>query len=797
MSTHKNIKSKIKSRLHSPNQQDSLSSSQPEPQIPSSQGSLWSKLLTWAAMSSATLLLLGGGWLAVLLILDPDGVLWINRYLPKWFHVPLTLYNAPQTFAEIESEVSKYGLKVGQPVPIASELLIPLWWSESNCYSNCDQIVSLRVYRYKYLKNQQEIHYQLLREVEVPKVEKSAVSASGAKIDPYKLDNSSFLPLKRLSVLPEGAKPGVWINLSSDLISHGATFSYGHLWFYEPSQQDLRPLLQWTSPAGEVPQWQQVTGNSEPELVMNQSLAWETHFQVYQFQRQAYQPRLFSPQAPEPFKLVKIDLDRPAPLTEDLPTTYHEAIALSRKRLWSPALAKLRQVRQQVAPQKWTAQVQAQLDVIALQAQATRTQCHQSWHDPSRQILNCLADGSLRDAFVLLQASLNSSKVVQEVNKLIKADTDRFWQRIEGILAVNPQDREGQIWGVLIKTIATNRQSALAWWEKLPEGSPEQRQVIEQLLDQWEQALVPQTSKANQGSQIVGTAELIERVNPKNWLSPSGNLANLDNQKSWYRIQVTAFHDPQGWQKAPFIKWQKSQSISAQQIWRRLKLDSNTQIKITSWTFHGTPQSNQAIIKAARLSNGLLELLAGADVSKDSVGGANLILPRPLAHTKEALRWLQPGSVSLADLYDLQPELVAVIVPELWQELRANAQLQQSTPPNLLSMLAQIGHWQAQPIDLTGNSQPELIITVDADSLRDLNQSSWLNLASDNHRRYKTGTLIFSEAGALLYSEFSHNTFDSFRAIADLSNNGGAALLVSDADNYYLKRWSVAEQRFH
>ena len=747
-------------------------------------------------MGSTALVVLAGGWLAVLLILDPDGVLWLNRYLPKWFHIPLTLYSPPQTLAEIESEVNKYGLKIGQPVPIASELLVPLWWSDSNCYTNCDEIVSLRVYQYKYLKNQQEIHYQLLREVEVPKVEKSAVKASGAKIDPYKLDNSAFLPLKRLKVLEEGAKPGVWINLSSDLISHGATFSYGHLWFYEPSQQNLRPMLQWSSPAGKVPQWQQVTGNSEPELVVNQSLAWETRFQVYQFQRQTYQPRLLSPQAPEPYKLVKITLDKPVSAPEDLPPAYGEAIALSSKRLWSPALAKLRQVRQQVTPQQWTADMQAQLDVVALQANATQTQCHQSWHNPSRQILNCLVDGSLSNALVLLQASLNSSQVVQDVNKLIKVDSERFWQRVSGILAVNPQDQEGRIWGALIQMIKTNRQSALAWWDKLPEGTPEQRQEIELILDQWEKALTPNNSQTKAVSKVVGTAELITDFNSQNWLSLAGNLNNADRQQNWYRIQVTAFHYAGSWQQAPFIEWQKSRSISARQIRQRLRLDRDPQIQITSWTFHGIPQSTQATIKGARLNNGLLELLAGAKASQDAVGGGNLTLPRPLAHTQGALQWLQPGSVSLADLYDLQPELVAIIVPELWQELNSSEQLRQSMPPNLPSLLAQIGHWQVQPIDLTGNSQPELIVTVDADSLRELNQSGWLNLASDNRRRYKTGTLIFSEAGALLYSEFSQNTFDSFRAIADLSDDGGTALLVSDADNYYLKRWSAQEQRF-
>ena len=793
-----NIKPRFSFQVHRDKRRKNKLNRDPQSQEKSNRGWL-TRLAVLMAVSSAALSLVAGGWLAVLLILDPDGILWLNRYLPQWLHVPLTLYGTPKTLPEIEQEAQKYGFTLGRPIPVASELLIPVWWSEPKCQGNCNELVALRIYQYNYLANEQEIHYQLLREVEVPPIAKSQVASAGMNIPLNEIDKGRFLPLKNIDLSEGGAKPGVWINLSSDIFHKGKKTSYGHLFFYEPSQQQLNPQLQWISPGGKHPQWQEITGEGEPELLLDQSVGVETRFKVYQLQRQEYQPHPLHPQPAKLFRLVEISPVQPLPGITGMPSSYRTALNLSSQGLWSSALEKLEGVRTQVSDTTWTKGVQGQMDVINLHAEATKSQCYHSWSKPSEQIIHCLVDGNLQDALLLLQSSGNSA-TMKEVAQAIKANYGRFQQRVAGILEINPDNEAGQIWSAMLIAMKHNTQEARKWWSKQPNFAVESGGKLDNLLEQLEIGLNTKPLPQQKGSKILGTAQLVEKVNPDNWLTPKGKLPSVDQQRNWYRIQVSAFGESSGWTQGPFINWKKSQAVSSQEIWRRLGLSNDSQIQVSAWTFHGQIQSINATIKAARFNNsGLLELLAvgdGEDANKSGNTGKILTSPRPLAHTTASLRWLQPGSVTLGELDQVQPELVAVILPELWQELKDNGLWQSGDTPKLNNVWEKIAHWQVQTIDLTGNGEPEVILSLDGDSLERLNQSGWLRFLSTSRPRYKPGTLIFAESGTILYSEFSQDSFDSFCAIAQLSNDGGAALLVSDADSYYLKRWSPEEKRF-
>jgi hypothetical protein len=56
--------------------------------------------------------------------------------------------------------------------------------------------------------------------------------------------------------------------------------------------------------------------------------------------------------------------------------------------------------------------------------------------------------------------------------------------------------------------------------------------------------------------------------------------------------------------------------------------------------------------------------------------------------------------------------------------------------------------------------------------------------------------MIFSDTGALLYSEFSKDASTTLTAIADLGDGGPAALVINDPNTYSLKRWSPQRKRF-
>jgi hypothetical protein len=57
-------------------------------------------------------------------------------------------------------------------------------------------------------------------------------------------------------------------------------------------------------------------------------------------------------------------------------------------------------------------------------------------------------------------------------------------------------------------------------------------------------------------------------------------------------------------------------------------------------------------------------------------------------------------------------------------------------------------------------------------------------------------SLILSDSGILIYSDFSINSEQVLTAIAKTSDGQSLTLLVESADKYILKRWSANGQRF-
>jgi len=66
----------------------------------------------------------------------------------------------------------------------------------------------------------------------------------------------------------------------------------------------------------------------------------------------------------------------------------------------------------------------------------------------------------------------------------------------------------------------------------------------------------------------------------------------------------------------------------------------------------------------------------------------------------------------------------------------------------------------------------------------------------ENSKLYKPRSLIFSDKGILLYSEFSQDASRALTAIADLGDGGPAGLVINDSNTYNFKRWSNERKRF-
>ena len=731
-------------------------------------------------------LMVGGAWLSLMLIIKPDSVLWLNRYLPEWTKISLNVSNPPQTIGEIRLEAKEAKLRLGEAFKLDSEVLFPLWREQVDCQTDCEKIVELRVYQPVEGAKKEEAKYRLVRALDVPKVEEIAAIAPLRQLEKEGFATTRSLPFRKISELPNSPPSGVWLNLSGEFVRTDTKLLYGYIFHYNPNSMHLSPLIEWSTTTGKIPQWQQVTGggDSPQELLIDQSVGLEPKFKVFKIE-----PRNF---APDPISLEKISLREPAIETPALKKTYQQIFALSSDGLWSPALKRFQTLKNKATPQEWTPKAQEQLDVIALHAKITKEQCEKPWASPSQQILACLIDGRFQDSLDLFQVSLNEA-TAPEITTLLKTDSGRLWKRVGAALEVNPKDFAPKAWGTLILASQQDKKFALSWLKELPQNQPDTLEKVKIILDQLDNAAisVKTTSPvALTASRIIGLAQRVDKINNQEWLPyPDPVILPLEEQQTWYQIQVSIFNNGLGWQKPPFKNLPSPQSNSGKDLAKQLGLEIDSSIEIAAWTEDGQRQSILGMVKGVQFQGGVLKLLAVADNLANLNPGTISPNRRPFAYTMSALSWLEPGSINLGDLYQIQPDWIGKVLPAMWRDLQAGGKVASGPLPEVPELLSQIGHWSIRPVDLTGNKQPEAILTLYEDPSGNLD-----NLPPSGETTKKPRTMIISDAGIVIYSEFTKNKGNSWLAIADLGDSSG--LLVDSGRDYFLKSWSATRQGF-
>lgn len=741
-----------------------------------------------AALMATGGIVVGGIWLAIQLMINPNGIVWINQFLPEWTRIPIASNSPPQTLSDIQEEARKNGLIPGEIQTLKdSELLLPLFDTTPNCQSDCEKIVELRVYHPTKSRGKQK-YYQLVSQLPISGPQEYYVlsAAVGTKGNPTL---SRVLPLTKFSLFDDKApNKGAWFMLSGQRPSGDPPITYGQLIHYNPEQMHLSVMVQWTSPNQLSPYWQQITNSTTPELVVNQTADLEPKIKVYQIQ-----PRPF---VPDPIYLQEISLAQPA---IDTPV-FRQALMLARNGLWSLA----KQLLQSQKQKKWSTAAQTQLDVIQLHAQITASQAKQAWASPSQQIFANLLDGRWEDGLLVLQASA-SGEPMQEIATMLKIDPGGLFDRVEAALKVNPNDSNIITWKVLIIAAQTNREKAIAWLKQFQKNqaiNSEENSQINDLLDHLEDT-TDGLNNGNRVSQIIGTAQQVTTVKLTDWLQltevPKGKKApplQKTPQQVWYQVQISAFHDGQRWQQMPFTKLKLPKVVRAKPLWKYLGLNADSQIQIAVWNADGQQQSTAAKIKGVSYQKGVLRLLAAGEVLQIPVSSAGAMSKsHPLAYTESTMTWLEPASITLTDLNQIQPQLVSALLPKLWRELVKSSKLKSAAIPSVQAMLGEMGYWSARLVDLTGNNQPDIVLTLYEDSSGVLKKPDVTQPVEDS-KLYKPRTLIFSDKGVLLYSEFSQDAATSLTAIADLGDGASPALVIVRNSNYSIKRWSSKGQRF-
>ncbi|MGB2926221.1 MAG: hypothetical protein WBB82_13050, partial [Limnothrix sp.] len=296
-----------------------------------------SRQLPWIRFGAIAVLLTSGGsilvglWLGLMLLLDPNSILWLNRFLPGWSHVPIALSNPLQTLPEIQLELDEKQLSLGAELATSdpSEVVIPIWQALPDCTENtCQAIAALRVY-FVQADLSGEKTYSLINEMRVGQ----------GQIDTF----------DTLNVLPLENSDRMWLSLEGITVGSDLTLGsrYGLMVYYDAQQNELTTALPWQSRAGHSPQWQNVIGQAPPELLIDQSRDAEPEFSIYRLNENFGKPNFY------PITLDKSAVALPA---------YEQAIALARLRLWAIAAEQLQQVKETINRDEWSPTADEQLE---------------------------------------------------------------------------------------------------------------------------------------------------------------------------------------------------------------------------------------------------------------------------------------------------------------------------------------------------------------------------------------------------------------------------------------------------
>ncbi|MEH2219979.1 MAG: hypothetical protein V7K72_23205 [Nostoc sp.] len=749
-------------------------------------GSWLSSMLAIAILLSSASLVMAFAWISVLFIFNPDQVSWLNKILPAWAQIPLGKHERPKTLKQIQLDLGQKNQIFGENLPLRQDakdsFLLPVWQQRANCQSDCKKLVELRVYeRSKELefKSQSENYYYLTTQLSVTGPEESFVISPSLDGTLELQDISVPLPLTEVQRFDGGTpSPGVWFNLRGKRQQGTGAIAYGNIVYYNPERTNLIQMLSWTSPNGQLPKWQQVTGDATKELVVDETVGLEPHLQVYQVKP----VKLLL----KPIELEAISLKSPA--LKD--SAYQNALGIARSGLWTPAFEWLKFIKKQhkgVFPQA----AQAQMDLIRLHSQLTKIQAQKKWASPSQEVLANLIDGRWEKALQVFEASPHN---VQEIATLLKADKNRLWNRTAAALRVNPNRLEVQAWFALTLAVQQGEEHANSWLKAQPKITKDNLAYIQGLLARLNGEDAKSQISSTHPSEIVGTVQPITQVTSTEWLQPNSpaDLKLTDNQV-WYQVEVSAFNDGKSWLNSPFENLNPPKTDTAKFFWKTLGITSDPEIQIIVWLPNGEQKITIAAIKAVQLQGKVLRLLAmGPKIPENQ---NDVIQPKPLALTNAALEWIQPSPITLQELYQQNPQGVKVILSSLWKSLQQSGEVPAGAIPSFEQMQQKLGDWPVQVIDLTNNAQPEIILTISAAAIASLNQSP-PEIQGGNTEQHRDRTIILSDRNQVIYTDFTGNDLQRLSAIARLSDVQSLALLVENAHNYSLRRWSEKNQRF-
>ncbi len=570
----------------------------------------------------------------------------------------------------------------------------------------------------------------------------------------------SSLPLTRVVRLPSPpvAGDGLWLTLEGTWQQQGVTLRYGQILHFAPKAQRLTPLVAWSSPANQLPQWADLDGDGPSDLIVDETMGLEPALRGWQVLAGS-PPRLL------PVSWVQVPVDAAGQAGG-----YQRALRLARGGLWDSAQARLAEFKA-AQPQIWNPAAEAQLRLSDRHAAITRRQADQDWSAPTQQILALLIDGRWEDALLRLEATPNLAPALLH---RLGSDRGRMWNRISAAAAQPDPPPAVYVWGGLTLKAQQSQPTRLEggtqdWLDRQPVPAAA-RQRLAQILSPVVSAQVSRspakTADPEARATSVSAAPAVEldpleafvgqaRAIPtpqEGYAAPGQSFDPALGQ--WYAIDLRAIRQAWGWQRGSLPLPLDTELTS---VWQALEPTARPLPQILHWVSPTTGVSASLTLRGVTMEGGTPILLATGPTSNTAA------LP-PLAFSQGALVWLDgnhgqqanTGAIAAA----LQPYLANSAFPP-----------DQALPPRQHSL------------DLTGNGQLEQVLTWDAIALAGL-KSAGVRVVGDAPK-----TVILSANNAILYSDLLAP--QTLVALTSSTPGGAMGLVVHRPTGYNLLTWAI------
>ncbi len=394
---------------------------------------------------------------------NPDVTFWINQFAPGNLNRKIPAADQPKTVDEILAQLKRHNKAAGDPLVLDAEfsfyasldsatmIAIPIRSErrDSTCPQGCQVIQEIQVYRALELPKlirllQRQRRFRRVNRLLVGGPSEQDLNRLVRSLTQRGSSEGSTSPMAISDFkIEETEDKNRWIILSGLKAKGYATASFGQILHINPKQTQLNVMLNWVSPSGQFPVWQDLTGDGQAEIVIDQSIELEPSFSVYEIQRAPNGALWVTP----------IGLSKAAIATQP----YQNALKLAKSGLWVQALNQLEPMRHS---KEWSSTAQAQYEFIKLHAETLHADDNLAFSDPVAEIQRLLIQGAWREAQVKLMASRD---ILEAVRVVLVSDNGQISDRIQTAAQVGSDKDAAMDWGIIYHHAKGGKAQAEQW----------------------------------------------------------------------------------------------------------------------------------------------------------------------------------------------------------------------------------------------------------------------------------------------------------------------------------------------